>query len=179
MPNVNLPPTPPAERYARVVIDTTDGPMLISAKYDPSFVPPGGPPATTQSGELCTTPCYADLPVGKYRFYMSAAAGTDPSSGDTDDVRLAEPGVYVYRRAPGRYDTPSPVDQIGPGAVILVSTVAFIIGASLLGGDDRNGTAGAALMLGGLAGGVAGGVWSYEESRAVKQDGRATFFRIE
>jgi hypothetical protein len=172
MPNVRLPSTPPAERYARVIIDTTDGPMLVTARYDPSFVPPGGPPTTTQSGELCTTPCFADLPVGKYRFYLSAAAGTDPSAGDTDDVTLAEPGVYVYRRAPGRYDTPSPTDQIGPAGVIIVSTVA-------IGGDDANQAAGGALVIGGIAGNIAGGVWAYEASRAVKQDGRATLFRAE
>jgi hypothetical protein len=179
MPNVRLPSTPPAERYARVIIDTTDGPMLVTARYDPSFVPPGGPPTTTQSGELCTTPCFADLPVGKYRFYLSAAAGTDPSAGDTDDVTLAEPGVYVYRRAPGRYDTPSPTDQIGPAGVIIVSTVAMIFGLTLLGGDDANQAAGGALVIGGIAGNIAGGVWAYEASRAVKQDGRATLFRAE
>jgi hypothetical protein len=87
--------------------------------------------------------------------------------------------VYVYRRAPGRYDTPSPTDQIGPAGVVIVSTVAMIFGLTLLAGDDANQAAGGALVIGGIAGNIAGGVWAYEASRAVKQDGRTTLFRAE
>jgi hypothetical protein len=179
MPNVALPSTPLPQQRARVVIDTTDGPMLVAVRYDPSFIPPGGAPSTTQSGELCTTPCVADLPVGKYRLFLSATGGTDPSMGDTDDVKLAEPGVYVYRRAPGRYDTPSPTAQIGPVTLVVLSSVALVAGFVILGADSENQAAGGALIGGGIAGSIGGWIWSYEASRAEKQDGRSTFFRMQ
>ena len=124
MPNIAVPSAPAAPRHGRVVLDTTDGPMNVAAKYDPTFVPPGGPPETTRSGELCRTPCVVDLPVGKYRLYFSATESTNAAAGDTDDIHVKEE-LQVYRRAPGLYDTPSPTDQILPVTILVLSAIAI------------------------------------------------------
>jgi hypothetical protein len=164
-----MPAEPPAARYGRVVLDATDGPMRVAAKYDPSFVPPGGPVERGRSGELCVTPCVVDLPVGKYRLFLSATEGTDPSAGDTDDLLVGE-GVQIYRRAPGSYRTPSPYDVLGPAAVIIVSIGALTVGSVLLANEDSRG-AGAGLFVGGVVGGTLGGIWGYNSGRATQQDG--------
>jgi hypothetical protein len=174
IPAVRMPAEPLQARHGRVVLDASDGPMRVAAKYDPSFVPPGGPVEQGRSGELCVTPCVVDLPVGRYRLFFSAAAGTDPAVGDTDDFLVVE-GTQVYRRAPGRYHSPSPIDALGPAAVVLAACAALTAGAALTAQEDSR-AVGAALMVGGAVGGTLGGVWAYDASRATQQDGASTTF---
>jgi hypothetical protein len=177
MPSVQLPPTPPAEGNGRVVLETTDGPMRIIAETDPVFVPPGAKaPPPSRSGELCVTPCVADLPVGKYRLFMSAEAGEQ--HGDTDDLLVGQ-GLTVYRRAPGKYTTPTIPDRIGPAAVLVLGAVLLSVGlsmATLSAAPNGNGDAVPGLLLGGagIGLGIGGGVWLYEASRAVRQQGATT-----
>ena len=176
MPNVSMPSNPVPEGHARVVLDVVDGPMRVAAKYDPSFVPPGAAAPTARSGELCTTPCVVDLPKGRYRLFLSATGGTDPGTGDVDDVVLGD-GTYVYRRAPGRYQTPSIYDGIAPAAVLLASITGIAVGAALLADDDSR-VIGGVLIGGGVAGTIGGGIWGYDASRAESQDGATTFFPV-
>jgi len=176
MPRVQLPNTPLAPNRGRVVLDTTRGPMRVTAKYDPSFVPPGGSGEKGVSGELCVTPCVVDLPVGRYRLFFSGIQGSESSFGDSDDLVVNE-GTTIYRRAPGRYRTPSPVDQWGPAALGVVGTVAVILGA--VASRDGNGAAPTALIGGGAAAMIGSGIWAYDRSRATQQDGASTVWRLE
>jgi hypothetical protein len=176
MPNVRLPAQEIPERHGRVVLDTTDGSMDVAAKYDPTFVPPGGAPENTRSGELCTTPCVVDLPVGKYRLFFSAAEGTDSASGDSDDILVRE-GLQVYRRAAGRYETPSPADQILPGTVLVLSAIAIPVGAVLSAGDGGEKAVGVILIGAGIAGAIGGGIWAYDTTRATQQAGSSVLFQ--
>ena len=175
MPQVSMPTTPLPARHGRVVLEATDGPMRVTAKYDPSFVPPGGAVEKGRSGELCTTPCVVDLPVGKYRLFLSATENVAASSGDADDLLVGE-GLQIYRRAPGRYSTPSPIDQVGPVAVLVAATAALTIGGVLLADEDTR-APGIGLVLGGVVGGTLGAVWGYDKSRAKQQDGATTTFQ--
>jgi hypothetical protein len=175
---LSQPGNPLPDRYARIVLDTTDGPMRVEARNDPSFVPPGGPVAATRSGELCVTPCIVDLPVGRYRLYFSATEHVDAASGDTDDLVIPEPGEYVFRRAPGKYRTPSVTDAIAPGAVIVLSGAALVAGLIIAGtSEDDSAVAGLGLAGVGLAGVIAGWIWAYDTSRATRQQGATTFWR--
>jgi hypothetical protein len=176
MPAVTLPATGLPARTGRVVIDATDGPMRVVARFDPSFVPPGGPVERGRSGELCVTPCVVDLPVGKYRLFLSATEAVDSSAGDIDDV-IVDEGVQVYRRAPGRYRTPTATDALGPGVVLVVSLLALAAGSALTAHEDSRG-AGAGLLIGGVVGGGLGGVWAYDKSRATQQDGASSSWHV-
>jgi hypothetical protein len=176
MPAVNLPNTPIAPNHGRVVIDTTSGPMRVTAKYDPSFTPPGGSTEQGRTGELCVTPCVVDLPVGKYRLFFSPLENSGTALGDTDDLIVAE-GLTVYRRAPGLYRTPSPVDQLGPAALLVAGSVAITVGALMASQRENNGT-GTVLLLGGVVALGGGGVWAYDSSRATQQDGASTAWRV-
>ena len=176
-PRVALPATPPAPRYGRVVLEATDGPMRIAAKYDPSFVPPGGATEQGKSGELCVTPCVVDLPVGKYRLFLSATEAVDASSGDTDDLIVGE-GVQIYRRAPGRYRTPQPIDAVGPAAVVILSIAAFTAGSVLVAKEDTR-APGVGLIVGGAVGGILGSFWGYNAGRATQQDGATTAWQVQ
>jgi hypothetical protein len=176
MPRVTLPATPLAPRHGRVVLEATDGPMRVVAKYDPSFVPPGGVTEQGRSGELCVTPCVVDLPVGKYRLFLSATEAVDAASGDTDDLVVSE-GLQVYRRAPGRYETPTPIDHVGPAAVLIASVTAITVGSVLLAKEDTR-APGVGLVIGGVVGGALGSFWGYNASRATQQDGATTAFQV-
>jgi hypothetical protein len=180
VPSVRLPDTPIAPNHGRVVLDTTSGPMRVTAKYDPSFTPPGGSIEKGLGGELCTTPCVVDLPVGRYRLFFSATANAESSLGDSDDL-IVNPGLTVYRRAPGRYQTSSPADQVGPVALFAAGVLAVTIGAALLSAHaaskDGDQAAPAALIVGGSAALIGGGVWSYDRSRATQQDGASTVWQ--
>jgi hypothetical protein len=177
MPNVAMPASQVPVHHGRVVLDVVDGPMRVDAKYDPSFVPPGGAPETARSGELCTTPCVVDLPRGRYRLYLSATAATDAGTGDVDDLVLGD-GTYVYRRAPGRYKTPSIYNQIAPGALIVLGLTGMVIGSALLSNEDTAVPGG--LVLGaGVAATVGGGIWGYDATRAETQDGATTFWKVQ
>jgi hypothetical protein len=158
------------------VLEATDGPMRVIAKYDPSFIPPGGPAEHGRSGELCVTPCVVDLPVGKYRLFLSATENVDAAAGDTDDLVVGE-GLQVYRRAPGRYQTPSPTDALAPGATLIVSLLALTAGTVLMAKEDSRGAA-TGLVVGGVVGGTLSGFWAYDKSRATQQDGATSTWRV-
>jgi hypothetical protein len=153
-----------------VIVDTTDGPMRVTAQYDPSFVPPGAPPIAGRTGELCTTPCVADLPLGRYRLFFLAAQGE--SRGDSDDLQVA-PGVTFYRRAPGTYTAPSINNQIPPTAIIILG-VALLVTGSLMSARKDPEAPGLVLLGAGFAATTAGGIWFYNASRAVQQQGATT-----
>lgn len=178
VPPVPLPPQPIPPGNGRLVIDATDGPMRVAATYDPTFSPPGGQAQTARSGELCTTPCVVDLPKGKYRLFFSATQATDAAAGDADDVRVDE-GVQIYRRAPGRYQTPSPTDEILPAVALGASLVAIVAGGGISATNQNNRTGGALLLGVGIAGTIGSSIWIYDTSRATQQDGAGTFFRVD
>ncbi len=173
VPSVALPQSAPPAGHGRVIVDTTDGPMRVTAEYDPSFVPPGSQPAVTRTGELCTTPCVADLPVGRYRLFFMATQGE--SRGDSDDLQVAQ-GLTFYRRAPGTYTAPSINNEIAPGAIIVLGTVLLVAGTFMSTSRDP-GTNGLVVLGAGFAATTAGGIWFYNASRAVQQQGATTIWR--
>jgi len=177
MPAIALPSTPIPPNHGRVVLDTTEGAMRVAAKYDPTFIPPGGSTEKGKSGELCITPCVVDLPFGKYRLFFSALDYSETSLGDIDDLVVNE-GLTIYRRAPGSYRTPSPVDQIAPGALLLVGAVALTASALTAAKTDNPGMT-AGLAVGGGVALIGGGVWGYEQSRATQRDGSTTVWQVE
>jgi len=166
--------------YARIVLDAVDQPMRVAVRHDPTFVPPGGRPDTSKSGPLCVTPCVADLPAGRYRLYLSSLGDGDTGSGDTDDVEFG-PGAYVYLRAPGRYQTPTPSAQVLPAVVMSLGVTTMLLGAVALGdaySHSTNPAGGYALMALGLGGTIGGGLWWYDRSRAIRQEGATSLWRI-
>jgi hypothetical protein len=125
-----------------------------------------------RSGELCRTPCVVDLPYGRYRLFLS---GIGAPRGDSDDVEIAE-GLNVYRRAPGSYETPTISNQIGPAAIVALGIVLATAGVVASAMEDSH-VAGPAMIGGGIALGIGGGIWTYNASRATRQDGATTFWR--
>jgi hypothetical protein len=158
----------------RLLVDTTDGPMRVTLQYDPRFSPPGASPPFSRTGELCTTPCAADLPFGAYRVFL-ASAGSE-QRGDTDDL-VIDAGLNVYRRAPGRYEAPTVADRVGPTFVLIAGMAAMLGGGILLAGDGDKKAPGVALLAIGVGVSIGGGVWLYDASRATTQRGATTFFR--
>lgn len=166
---------PPAG-FGRVVLHGKDGPMRVVVQADPSFIPPGSAVPPTRTGELCpSTPCAADLPVGRYRLFLTSADGSF-MHGDTDDLVVTE-GVTYYVRAPGRYEAPHWIHAYP--ALLLAGAVALVIGGSVLASEpgDTNRGVGIATMLGGAGLGVWGGIELYDESRAKQQNGATTVWK--
>jgi len=173
MPSVPLPPSPPPQGSGRVILDTTDGPMRVTAQADTSFVPPGASAAPSRTGELCVTPCAADLPEGRYRLFLSSVDG---EHGDTDDLVVSS-GLTVYRRAPGKYVTPSVANRVLPAIVVAVGAVLASVGLVIAAGaSGPNDNPAPGLVLGGVgaAAAIGGGFWAYDASRAVEQRGATT-----
>lgn len=178
LPSIALPDGPLPPDHGRVVLDATDGPMRVVAEYDPKFSPPGAPRIEGRTGELCTTPCVADLPAGRYRLYLSSVDGE--ARGDTDDL-VVQSGLMAYRRAPGRYTTPTISNGIAPAALLLASTFAVIGGAMLLSqsdGDTGTSAGGFVLVGAGIGGAIGGGIWAYDASRAEQQEGSTTTWQV-
>jgi hypothetical protein len=173
---VPWPQYPPAAGYGRVLLHGTDGPMRIVAQADASFVPPGHSVPPTRTGDLCaSTPCVADLPVGRYKLYLSSADGAF-KHGDTDDLTVTE-GVTYYVRAPGRYEPP---EWIRVYPLVLVTAAAALIVTGAVVAAENEGTpraAGIAMLGGGAVLGVWGGIELYDASRAKQQDGATTVWR--
>lgn len=180
-PVVPMPAEPVPAGHARVVLDTVDQPMRVTAQAEVGFVPPGGRPDTSESGPLCVTPCVADLPAARYRLYFSSLDADDPSTGDTDDLELS-PGYYVYRRAPGRYETPSPSAQVLPVIVVTLGMTALVLGSVALSHhysySQGSAAGGYGLLALGLGGTIGGGIWWYDSSRAIRQEGATSFWRF-
>jgi hypothetical protein len=176
LPPIGLPSAPVPPGQARVVLDTTDGPMRVSVQSDPTFVPPGADRPPSRAGELCITPCVADLPMGRYRLFLSST-GAD-SRGDTDDILLGH-GTTVYRRAPGKYETPSLTNAIPPAILVTLGIVLVVWSPLVAAATDDSGTrtAGIALTGLGLASLVGGGIWLYDSRRAVEQEGATTLWQ--
>jgi len=179
-PYVQMPSQPVQPGYARVVLDAVDQPMRVAVRYDPNFIPPGGRPDTSKSGPLCVTPCVADLPTGRYRLYLSSLGDGDTGSGDTDDVEFS-PGYYVYLRAPGRYETPSQSAQVLPVLVMTLGLTTMLLGSLGLGdaySHSTNPAGGYAVLALGLGGTIGGAIWWYDSSRAIRQEGATSLWRI-
>ncbi len=150
--------------------------MRVTAKFDPSFTPPGGSTERGVTGELCVTPCAVDLPVGKYRLFFSPMENSGSALGDTDDLIVNE-GITVYRRAPGLYRTPSPTDQIGPGALVVAGSTSATVGAIIAPNKDNSALA-ASLIVGGAAALIGGALWGYDNGRATQRDGASTVWQL-
>lgn len=176
MPNVAWPPYAPAPGSGRVVLHGTDGPMHVVAQADASFVPPGHSVPPTRTGDLCqATPCVADLPVGRYKLYLTSADGSF-SHGDTDDITVTE-GVTYYVRAPGRYEPP---EWLRVYPVVLVTAAAAMAVTGIVLAAENEGTprtAGLVMIGGGVVLGVWGGIELYDASRAKQQEGATTIWR--
>lgn len=151
----------------------TDGRLRVTARGDTAFVPPGTNVPPTRTGELCVTPCVADLPYGNYRLFMSSADGSY-SQTDTDDLSVRE-GVTYHVRAPGKYEPPTWLPVL-PTVVLAVATVAVLGGAALASKkDDKDSQTTGFIMIGaGVGIGIGGGILYYDASRAKRQDGATT-----
>jgi hypothetical protein len=171
-PPVAVPPGPVAGGFGRVVLHGTDGSMNITARADETFIPPGMSVPPTRSGELCTTPCIVDLPVGRYKLYLVSADGSVPG-GDVDSIEVRE-GLTYYVRAPGRSEPRTWVPAL-PVMITIAGAAALIGGAALLSADDDSTRTGGVLLL--AAGGVAvvgGSIVYYDASRGTQQQGATT-----
>lgn len=172
---------------ARILFDTTDGPMRISAKEVISAHSNEVDVKKPRSGYVCTTPCWADLRRGRYSLYLSPPRDEDfangivppgsPSTGDSDSIRV-EPGRWVYRRAPGHFTPPQPADYVLPSLAVGASVLTLGVGATVWGVSRDPGAevAAAAVTTAALAGAILGGIWLYRASRGEIQDGSTTFF---
>lgn len=176
-PAISVPREPIAAGSGRVVLGTTDTPMKITAQADTTFVPPGATIAPTRSGDLCTTPCIVDLPLGRYKLYMRGA-GAATAHGDVDEL-LVQPGVNYYVRAPGRFEPPEWI-PIVPTLLVIAGAGLFAGGAVLAATEDRvsSQVLGGTLMLGGVSLSVVGGVMSYNKSRATIQEGATSAWNV-
>jgi hypothetical protein len=170
-PPIALPSQPVPAGYGRVVLHGTDGRLRITARGDTAFVPPGTNVPPTRTGELCVTPCVADLPYGNYRLFMSSADGSY-SQTDTDDLSVRE-GITYHVRAPGKYEPPTWLPVL-PTVVLIAASVAVLGGATLASRDEENRTAGFVLIGAGVAVGIGGGLLYYDASRGARQDGATT-----
>jgi hypothetical protein len=178
MPRVLWPPYVPPSGHGRVVLNGTDGPMHVVAQADRSFVPPGQSVPPTRTGDLCSsTPCVADLPVGRYKLYLSSADGAF-KHGDADELVVTD-GVTYYVRAPGRYEPPEWL-RVLPIVIVTGAAALLVAGAALaLNGEasSQSRTAGYVMMGGGVVIGVWGGIELYDASRAKQQEGATTVWR--
>lgn len=176
-PGSALPPIPPG--FGRVELQTTEGSMHLTARADVPFAPPGSAGPPSRSGELCTTPCIVDLPPGHYRLFLSSTREGD-ERGDVADLYVA-PGVQHWIRAPGRYESAKAFPP-GPIALLVAGAVAMTLGSALIQPDSRGGASsntstGLGLVLGGAALSGLGGLFYYDQSRAIQQDGATTYWR--
>jgi len=150
--------------------------MRVTVEADPGFVPPGATVAPSRTGQLCLTPCAADLPFGRYRVYLSSPSG---QHGDVDEL-IVDQGLTVYRRAPGQYVTPSVANKAAPLVVVVLGLALATVGLTLAASSAaNNGSAAPGLVVGGLgiAAAAAGWGWLYDASRAVQQSGATTTWR--
>jgi hypothetical protein len=152
--------------------------MHVVAQADRTFVPPGHSVPPTRTGDLCpSTPCVADLPVGRYKLYISSADGSF-KHGDTDELNVTD-GVTYYVRAPGRYEPPEWL-RVFPVVLVTGAAALAIAGTVLAVNDDgssQSRTAGYVMMGGGVAIGIWGGIELYDASRAKQQEGTSTVWR--
>jgi len=176
MPSVAWPQYPLQVGYGRVVLHGTDGPMHVVAQADTSFVPPGQSVPPTRSGGLCpSTPCVADLPVGRYKLFLTSADGSF-THGDVDELTVTD-GVTYYVRAPGRYQAP---EWLRVYPIVLLTAAAALVVTGTVFAVEKDGTeraAGFAVLGGGVVIGVWGGIELYDASRAKQQEGATTVWK--
>jgi len=147
--------------------------MRISVRADESFIPPGMSVPPNRSGELCTTPCVADLPAGRYKLFLVSADGSVPG-GDVDTLEVRKGGVNYYVRSPGRSEPRTWLPAL-PVVMSIAGSIALIGGLALLSTDeDSNKVAGGLLLGGGTIAIVAGGIVYYDASRGTQQEGATT-----
>jgi hypothetical protein len=133
-PPVALPAEPPPPGSGRVVLDCVDGPAEVSAVWAGALQEPTHHvlPARAQpfSGPVCTTPCIADLPYGRYDLYFSLRSPSI-TRGDHDQISVTT-GVRVQRRALGT-STPADGGQRNGGVMLaIVGASAALTGAGFL-----------------------------------------------
>lgn len=176
VPAIALPSAPIAQGYGRVVLSTADTAMKISARADTSFIPPGATVAPTRSGDLCASPCVVDLPLGKYKLFMTGL-GRDPNHGDADEL-LVQPGVNYYVRAPGKFEPPEWIPVV-PTILVILGT-GLLAGGALMTLDEANSSSviGGSMMAAGLGIGIVGGVMTYNKGRGTMQQGASTVWTV-
>jgi hypothetical protein len=171
-PPVQAPRAELPQGHGRVVLHTTDEPMQITARADASFVPPGHSVAPTRSGELCVTPCVVDLPVGRYKLFMTSADGSH-EHGDTDHLTVRD-GVNYYVRAPGRFEPPTWTPAV-PALFMVGAALLFATGVVVaIDEDSGRQVMGMAIAGAGLGIGVVGGIMAYDQGRGTIQEGATT-----
>lgn len=169
MPVVTFPAQPAGPGEGRLVVDSVDGPMHVRAQNLERFE--GAAPGPVPAGTLCTTPCVADLPLGRYRLHLSGLVG-DPAHDDVVEVEVRE-GVNVIRRAPGKHATADDLPAL-PLVLLVSGSVGILAGSAFIGNGD--GTAGGILLGGGAALTIGGAVtWPRGE---MQQNGASTYWNV-
>ena len=172
-PPISVPDAPVAPGFGRVVLHGTDGSMRVAVRADENFIPPGMTVPPNRSGELCVTPCVADLPAGRYKLFLVSADGSIPG-GDVDTMEVRLGGINYYRRAPGRSE-PRTWLPVLPTVMYIAGSIATIGGLILLSSEeDSNQAVGGVLMVGGLVTIIGGGIVYYDASRGTQQEGATT-----
>ncbi|MEZ4224243.1 MAG: hypothetical protein R3B13_25055 [Polyangiaceae bacterium] len=175
-PNVPLPNAPLPDHYGRVVLASTDDSLKITARSDTTFVPPGHPVPPNRTGELCSTPCVTDLPIGRYKLYMNSADGSY-EHGDTDMLDVRE-GLTYYVRAPGKFEEPQWIPVL-PTVLTIVGVAALAGGLALATAEDKSGQTPGLIMAGaGVGIAVVGGVMLYDAQRGALQKGATTTWSV-
>jgi hypothetical protein len=83
-------------------------------------------------------------------------------------------GTNYYLRAPGKFDPPRWIHVL-PTLVVITGVTLAVVGAGLAVSDESGArAAGFGMMGGGVAIGVAGGIYLYDESRGTTQQGATT-----
>jgi hypothetical protein len=170
-PNVPIPAAPVAPHHARVVLHSTDESLQITARADTAFVPPGHPVPPSRTGELCTTPCVADLPIGRYKLFMTSADGSYDQS-DTDTLEVRE-GLNYYLRAPGKFEEPTWIPVL-PTVLTVLGVAAIAGGVALASNSEDTRTTGILIAGGGAALTITGGILMYDAGRGAIQKGATT-----
>jgi hypothetical protein len=172
-PAVAVPDAPVAPGFGRVVLHGTDGPMRVAVRADESFIPPGMSVPPNRSGDLCVTPCVADLPAGRYKLFLVSADGAVPG-GDVDNIEVRQGGTNYYVRAPGRSE-PRTWLPVLPTVMYIAGSIAMLGGLIMLSAEDESNQAiGGVLLAGGAITIVGGGIVYYDASRGTQQEGATT-----
>jgi hypothetical protein len=171
VPPVALPPAPPKPGLGRVVLWSTDGQMSVVAQGAQAFQAT----QAAKSGELCVTPCVADMPPGNYTLYLQ---GLGPNaSGDVDQLMVSDRLTY-YLRAPGHFEHPTWIPA-GPTIVSTLGVVLATVGLALLGGQSSGTRTSGIFLVGiGAAVGIGGGVLIYDAQRGKIQKGATTTWSV-
>jgi hypothetical protein len=175
------PAQPVPEGHGRLLVDTTDGSMSVNARFKQGFVAPGNKPSSSRQGELCTTPCGADLPFGRYELFLYAPG---QHGGDSFEVDVTEGTTHVLR-APTRTTAPTFVDT-SSGVMIAAGIALMSLSPAILvaGVDEETDTISGGAVAGTVAlfsVGAVLAIWGYlnnvEKTRGTTEPGASTIWR--